>query len=176
MTDDCKITCPEIEKNLVVNGTISLKSPLSISQGGTGATTAEGARTNLGIDGIVSTINTKIKNNTDNITAVSNRASALEKYAHIKDIQMGIVYNTGAIGTVSANSYKDYTVTFPRAFSSAPFVMCCFEMDTSATSFGRCTVTVKNETTTTATFTFRVYNGSSEGRSPRVRWLAIEMA
>lgn len=173
----------EVAGNLIVKGTLSLSNALPVGSGGTGSTHPAGARTNLGIDGIVSNINTsisgnttKINQNTNNITTVSNRVGTLEGYAHIKDIQMGLVYNTGVIGTVKANSYTDYTVTFPRAFSSVPFIMCCFEMDSNASSFGRCTVSVKNSPITTTNFTFRIYNGSSNDRAPRVRWLAIEMA
>lgn len=173
----------EVAGNLTVKGALSLSNALPVGSGGTGSTNPTGARTNLGIDDIVSNINTsisgnttKINQNTSNITSVSNRVGTLEGYAHIKDIQMGLVYNTGVIGTVKANSYKDYTVTFPRAFSSVPFVMCCFEMDSDVSSFGRCTVSVKNSPITTTNFTFRIYNGSSNDRAPRVRWLAIEMA
>lgn len=174
-----------IAGGLAISGELKLSSlhPLSVKYGGTGATEAGKAREYLGINDIVSGINTNIANNTTNIGTnttnigkVSDRVGTLERYAHIKDIQMGLVYNNGAIGEVKANSYKDYTVTFPRAFTSAPFVMCCFEMDSTVSSFGRFTVSVKNDTATTTGFTFRVYNGSSEGRYPRVRWLAIQMA
>ena len=174
-----------IAGGLAISGELQLERehPLAVACGGTGATTEADARESLGINDVVSGINESISDNATNISTnatnignVSTRVGALEGYAHIKDIQMGLVYNGGAIEEVKANSYKDYTVTFPRAFTSAPFVMCCFEMDSTVSSFGRFTVSVKNDTTTTTGFTFRVYNGSSEGRYPRVRWLAIQMA
>lgn len=173
----------KVAGNLTVDGSLSFSGALPVGSGGTGSATPAGARTNLGIDSIVSGLNTsisgnttKINQNTNSITSVSSRVGTLEGYAHIKDIQMGLVYNKGAIGTVAANSYKDYTVTFPRVFHTAPFVMCCFEMDSTASSFGRFVVAVKNGTITTTQFTFRIFNGSSDARNPRVRWLAIEMA
>ena len=137
-------------------------------------------RTNLGIDTIVSNIDTKISTNTTNITNIESNMDemaesiiGLEGYAHIKDIQMGVL--EGA--TVNNDSYLDRTVTFPRAFSSTPFVMCCFETDSTAGKFGRCTVAVRFKgTNNEKQVQLRVYNGDTTSRVPRIRWLAIEMA
>lgn len=170
------------KSDLNIAGNLILTKALPVKYGGTGSTTPSGARTNLGIDNIVSTINTNIRNNTTkigtnttNITGVSNRVGTLEGYAHIKDIQMGVVYNGGNIGAVDSGKTKDYTLTFPRAFSSVPFVMCNFETDSSAGTFGRCNIVVLPDNTATQA-KFRIYNGDNSTRYPRIKWIAIEMA
>lgn len=174
-----------IEGNLVVNGTLSLTkgNHLSVDFGGTGASDAAGARTNLGIDGIVSGINTsisgnttKINQNTNSITSVSSRVGTLEGYAHIKHIETGTFGGTD----VSSNSYVDVKANFSKAFTDTPFVICCFESDSTAGYFGRCTVSVcpktdKHDGTDATHVVLRIFNGDSTGRKPRVKWLAIEI-
>lgn len=174
-----------IEGNLVVNGTLSLTkdNPLSIDFGGTGAFDAAGARKNLEIDGIVSTINTNIGNNTinigtntTNIGKVSDRVGTLERYAHIKHIETGTFGGTD----VSPNSYVDVETNFSKAFTNTPFVICCFETDSTAGYFGRCTVSVypktdKHAGTDATHVVLRIFNGDNTGRKPRVKWLAIEL-
>lgn len=168
------------KSDLTVGGVLTLTNALLIEHGGTGATDAKSARTNLGIDNIVSGINANIQTNASNITNIENNINEmadsiirLENSVLIKDIQTGVL--EGA--TVKNDSYLDRTVTFPRAFSSTPFVMCCFETDSTAGKFGRCTVAVlfkgvNNE----KQVQLRIYNGDTVSRVPRIRWLAIEMA
>lgn len=168
------------KSDLTVGGVLTLTNALLIEHGGTGATDAKSARTNLGIDNIVSGINANIQTNASNITNIENNINEmadsiirLENSVLIKDIQTGVL--EGA--TVNNDSYLDRTVTFPRAFSSTPFVMCCFETDSTAGKFGRCTVAVlfkgvNNE----KQVQLRIYNGDTVSRVPRIRWLAIEMA
>ena len=168
------------KSDLTVGGVLTLTNALLIEHGGTGATDAKSARTNLGIDNIVSGINANIQINASNITNIENNINEmadsiirLENSVLIKDIQTGVL--EGA--TVKNDSYLDRTVTFPRAFSSTPFVMCCFETDSTAGKFGRCTVAVlfkgvNNE----KQVQLRIYNGDTVSRVPRIRWLAIEMA
>lgn len=168
------------KSDLTVGGVLTLTNALLIEHGGTGATNAKSARTNLGIDNIVSGINANIQTNASNITNIENNINEmadsiirLENSVLIKDIQTGVL--EGA--TVNNDSYLDRTVTFPRAFSSTPFVMCCFETNSTAGKFGRCTVAVlfkgvNNE----KQVQLRIYNGDTVSRVPRIRWLAIEMA
>ena len=168
------------KSDLTVGGVLTLTNALLIEHGGTGATDAKSARTNLGIDNIVSGINANIQTNASNITNIENNINEmadsiirLENSVLIKDIQTGVL--EGA--TVNNDSYLDRTVTFPRAFSSTPFVMCCFETNSTAGKFGRCTVAVlfkgvNNE----KQVQLRIYNGDTVSRVPRIRWLAIEMA
>ena len=173
----------EVAGNLTVKGTLSLSNALPVGSGGTGSTNPAGARTNLGIDGIVSTINTNIGNNTTkigtnttNIGKVSDRVGTLERYAHIKHIETGTFGGTD----VASNSYVDVKANFSKAFTDTPFVICCFETDSTAGYFGRCTVSVcpktdKHDGTDATHVVLRIFNGDNTGRKPRVKWLAIEL-
>lgn len=173
----------EVAGNLTVKGALYLSNALPVGSGGTGSITPAGARTNLGIDTIVSNINTsisgnttKINQNTSNITSVSNRVGTLEGYAHIKHIETGTF---GGID-VPANSYVDVKANFSKAFTDTPFVICCFETDSTAGHFGRCTVSVCPKTdahagTDATHVVLRIFNGDTTGRKPRVKWLAIEL-
>ena len=173
----------EIAGNLTVKGALSLSNALPVGSGGTGSTNPAGARTNLGIDGIVSTINTNIGNNTTkigtnttNIGKVSDRVGTLERYAHIKHIETGTFGGTD----VASNSYVDVKANFSKAFTDTPFVICCFETDSTAGYFGRCTVSVcpktdKHDGTDATHVVLRIFNGDNTGRKPRVKWLAIEL-
>lgn len=173
----------EVAGNLTVKGALSLSNALPVGSGGTGSTNPAGARTNLGIDGIVSTINTNIGNNTTkigtnttNIGKVSDRVGTLERYAHIKHIETGTFGGTD----VSPNSYVDVEANFSKAFTDTPFVICCFETDSTAGYFGRCTVSVypktdKHAGTDATHVVLRIFNGDNTGRKPRVKLLAIEL-
>ena len=173
----------EVAGNLTVKGTLSLSNALPVGSGGTGSTNPAGARTSLGIDTIVSTINTNIGNNTTkigtnttNIGKVSDRVGTLERYAHIKHIETGTFGGTD----VSPNSYVDVEANFSKAFTDTPFVICCFETDSTAGYFGRCTVSVypktdKHAGTDATHVVLRIFNGDNTGRKPRVKWLAIEL-
>ena len=173
----------EVAGNLTVKGTLSLSNALPVGSGGTGSTNPAGARTNLGIDGIVSTINTNIGNNTTkigtnttNIGKVSDRVGTLERYAHIKHIETGTFGGT----SVASNSYVDVNANFSKAFTDTPFVICCFETDSTAGYFGRCTVSVcpktdEHDGTDATHVVLRIFNGDNTGRKPRVKWLAIEL-
>ena len=173
----------KVAGNLTVKGALSLSNALPVGSGGTGSTNPAGARTNLGIDGIVSTINTNIGNNTTkigtnttNIGKVSDRVGTLERYAHIKHIETGTFGGTD----VASNSYVDVKANFSKAFTDTPFVICCFETDSTAGYFGRCTVSVcpktdKHDGTDATHVVLRIFNGDNTGRKPRVKWLAIEL-
>lgn len=171
-----------VSKKLTVQGELILPEtkPLGVLYGGTGVGSYNSLAQKMGLDTLPSKVSdnaAKIKQNTDDLSEVCPIVEELQGYAHIKDIQMGMIYGN-TIGTVSSGSCLDYTVTFPRTFFSAPFVICCFEMSTGTSpgDFGKCVVAVKNGTITTTQFTFSVFNGDSRPRAPRVRWLAIEMA
>lgn len=174
-----------IAGGLAISGELKLSSlhPLSVKCGGTGATEAGKAREYLGINDIVSGINanianntTKIGTNTTNIGKVSDRVGTLERYAHIKHIETGTFGGTD----VSPNSYVDVEANFSKAFTDTPFVICCFETDSTAGYFGRCTVSVypktdKHAGTDATHVVLRIFNGDNTGRKPRVKWLAIEL-
>ena len=75
--------------------------------------------------------------------------------------------------TVAANSYGDFTVTFPTPFPSIPTV--CVSLYTSSTGYGMGSVSavVCVGTVSTTGFTIRCYNNDSEGRNPAYTWIAI---
>lgn len=83
-------------------------------------------------------------------------------------MQSGFVETTGA---VSANSYKDYSVTFSPAFSAAPNVVVGFSNSTTAGGFGNCSCGVASVTTTGCTL--RIWNADSSNRSPSLYWIAM---
>ena len=72
--------------------------------------------------------------------------------------------------TVNSGSYKDISVTFPRAFAQTPIVVVGFETGSTAGTFGRCCVAVLSRSTTG--FTLRCFNGDSTNRSPGYTWIA----
>ena len=83
-------------------------------------------------------------------------------------------YESGTItgSSVSANSYKDYEVTFNKSFSSAPIVVACFQSTSTAGAFGNCTLGIVS--TTATGFTVRVFNGDASGRAPNINWIAVK--
>ena len=74
--------------------------------------------------------------------------------------------------SVDSSKYVDVPITFPRAFHSAPIVVVGFETESTAGSFGRCSVAVTG-TVTAAGFTVRIFNGDTTARVPRVSWIAV---
>ena len=84
---------------------------------------------------------------------------------------VGVQCGRTAATTVSNGGYADVSVTFPKAFYAAPVVVVGFETESTAGSFGRCSVAVTGTVTTTG-FTARIFNGDSTNRTPRVSWIA----
>ena len=80
---------------------------------------------------------------------------------------------TGTItgSSVSANSYKDYTVTFNKSFASVPIVTASFQSTSTAGAFGNCTLGIVS--TSLTGFTVRVFNGDASGRAPNINWIAV---
>lgn len=74
--------------------------------------------------------------------------------------------------TVPNGGYEDVGVTFPKEFYAAPIVVVSFETESTAGSFGKCSVAVTSTVTTTG-FTARIFNGDSTNRTPRVSWIAV---
>ena len=84
-------------------------------------------------------------------------------------MQRGTVAGSGAI---SSGSYRDYTVTFPKAFTSAPIVVVGFDSNSTAGEFGRCSCSVSSVSATGCTL--RVFNGDSSNRNPSLNWIAVQ--
>lgn len=83
------------------------------------------------------------------------------------------IVQSGHLGgaSVSANSYLDRTVTFDKAFPSAPTVVCSIASTATAGALGSFSVSANSITTTG--FTARVFNASSGSRTPGVDWIAV---
>ena len=85
---------------------------------------------------------------------------------------VGVQCGRIAATSVDSDSYADVSVTFPKAFHSAPIVVVGFETESGAGSFGRCSAAVTG-TVTAAGFTVRIFNGDATARVPRVSWIAV---
>lgn len=79
--------------------------------------------------------------------------------------------NVAALGNTAASAYKDKAVSFGITYSSAPNVIVGFKSDSTAGTFGRCSVSAHSITTTG--FTLRFFNGDSSNRNPEFYWIAI---
>ena len=85
------------------------------------------------------------------------------------------VQESGTItgSSVTAGSTKDYSVTFAKAFPSAPIVVACFQSTSTAGAFGNCTLGIVS--TSATGFTVRVFNGDASGRGPNINWIAVKV-
>lgn len=90
-----------------------------------------------------------------------------ELKARCKPIQSGIVIGSN----VPSGSYKDFNVTFPEAFGTAPDVMVCLKSASTGSGMGKISCSAINESKTG--FTIRAFNGDSTGREPDYRWIAV---
>lgn len=76
--------------------------------------------------------------------------------------------------SVPANSYKDVQVNFGKTFSAVPTVVCSLYSSSTSSDLGRFYISPINEGTTG--FTARIFNGSSNARTPAIRWIATTVA
>ena len=81
----------------------------------------------------------------------------------------------GSVGamTVNKNTYQDFTVTFDHAFDSTPVVV--VGLVSGSTGYGSGNLSVSVISASTTGFTGRVFNadGTSNSRSPALRWIAM---
>ena len=87
---------------------------------------------------------------------------------------LGVEHGSIASMTLTGSATSTLNVTFPRAFASAPDVVCTFDSSSIASFSGRwdyLTLTVYNITATG--FTIRVHNGTSTSFTPGIRWIAV---
>lgn len=73
--------------------------------------------------------------------------------------------------SVSANSYKDVTVSFGKTFSSAPHVVVGLNSTSTAGKIGLVSVAVYSVSTTQ--FVARFFNGDTTSRAPAAFWIAM---
>lgn len=118
---------------------LSGASALGVGSGGTGATTAADARTNLGLGSAATESTVPIaKGGTGAITAASAfaniavAASSLSANGYIK-LRNGLIiqWGKGASQAGSDTPSDAQTVTFPTAFAGTPFAVLCTTTDPS---------------------------------------------
>lgn len=83
-----------------------------------------------------------------------------------------VQYGTITSGSISANSYRDVTVTFPKAFTKAPYVSLQIISASTSADLGSFTAAIMSSPTATG-FTARIFNDTSSSRSPAVLWMAV---
>ena len=75
--------------------------------------------------------------------------------------------------TTASGATRDQTISFAtNRFTSTPILVASFYSAATAGNFGRCCLSVLNVTSTGATI--RLFNGDTSGRTPAVRWIAIQ--
>ena len=85
-----------------------------------------------------------------------------------------IDFQQGSVSTsVPANSYKDYTITFPRAFAATPVTWLSIYTETTSVNGGALCQVSKIGSTSTTQLKIRVFNGDSSARSPSIHWFAL---
>lgn len=100
--------------------------------------------------------------------AINDLNSNLKNKVDINDIQKG---STAGI-SCAANAITESTITFPRAFNSAPKVVVSFYSNTKLAKYGMMTPMVCNVTTTN--FKVRIANASDTALTPAIYWIARE--
>lgn len=96
--------------------------------------------------------------------------TTLGDYAEKSDLPIFDSGNGG--GQVPAGSYADFPVTFNVTFTNNPVVFPVIYSTSTSGDIGSLTVSAINITTTG--FTLRIFNNSSNQRTPATRWLAVQ--
>lgn len=125
------------------------------------------------------TIANRLNSLSSSITSANNSISSINSRVTTLNNTITTVNNSvpkiacGKISTsVPSASYKDYTITFPKAFSSTPWAIVCFESTSSSSSIGSMSVGVYS--TTTTRLVVRVFNNTTSTRAPNIRWAAFD--
>lgn len=113
-----------------------------------------------------STSTTKVPSSAYFKQVVDAQNSNLDSKVDINDIQKG---STKGI-SCAANTITELTITFPRAFNSAPKVVVSFYSDTKLAKYGMLTPMVCN--VTAISFMVRIANASDTGLNPAIYWIA----
>lgn len=108
-----------------------------------------------------------------NGTDENNRSNALTVDWNGKIQTPQMQEGTIATTSVSANSYTDVSVTFPKAMSGTPIVVCSVVSTSTAGAIGSITAAVTR--TSTTGFTCRIFNAGSTARTPAVNWIALNI-
>lgn len=93
-----------------------------------------------------------------------------EPRIEIGDVELLPIQRGKFSTSVPAQSYVDYTITFPVAFKGVPTVIPAFSSTSTAHSFGRATLSAHSITKSGCKI--RVFNNDTTGRQPDVLWIA----
>ncbi len=93
-----------------------------------------------------------------------------EPRIEIGDVELLPIQRGRFSTSVPAQSYVDYTITFPVAFKGVPTVIPAFSSTSTAHSFGRATLSAHSITKTGCKI--RVFNNDTTSRQPDVLWIA----
>lgn len=93
-------------------------------------------------------------------------------YGGIANIQAGVVPGVGMTG---GGNCSDIPVKFPQPFAEGivPVVVAGFQSSSTAGQFGRCSVSVVQDSVSNEGFTLRFHNGDTAGRDPSFTWIAF---
>ena len=89
------------------------------------------------------------------------------KLDELPEVRTGSIAST----SVTANSYKDVSVTFSPAMTGVPIVVASLISTSTAGAIGSIEVATNN--ITASGFTCRIFNAGSSDRTPAVNWIAI---
>jgi len=82
-----------------------------------------------------------------------------------------VLTGVGNVLSVTAQSYKDTTITFSSAFSSTPFVIVL--LNSSSVGYAPALLALSTTSISTTGFTFRAYNGNTSVQSIPYKWIAF---
>lgn len=94
-----------------------------------------------------------------------------EPIIEIGDVELLPIQRGRFSTSVPAQSYVDYTITFPVAFKDVPTVIPAFSSMSTAHSFGRATLSAHSITKSGCKI--RVFNNDTTNRQPDVLWIAV---
>ena len=169
---------------ITTSGTITLAGTLAITNGGTGATTASDARTNLGLGSLAIASSVDLASQVTGILPIANggtgantaaaalaalggigvTASSLSSPGYIK-LSNGLIIQWG-VSTQASSAEGIYSVSYPTAYSS--FSVALISGTTEYGSFGGQDNSPMMYSTTTSGFTWQVNQ-----TCPRAYWIAI---
>ena len=102
---------------------------------------------------------------TDNSTQIATTAFVRTREAKI-EIQQGIIGKISA----TAGSYQTGSVTFTKAFSGVPRVVCSIHTNSTGTNYS---LTCASYSESKTGFNWYMYNPSTTAREPYINWIAI---
>lgn len=95
-------------------------------------------------------------------------------YGFFKPLNSKIQTGTSASIDINPNSMSMLDITFDKAFSKAPNIVCSIKSGTSNYKYGNVAAFVDFNTVTKTGFTIKIANASESLVSPNVTWIACE--